>query len=236
MVPAMNIYAERSDPNIAALAALLADPARAQIVYALMDGRALTAGELARVGGVTAQTASSHLARLTEGGMLTVERQGRHRYYRISGPDMATLLEQLAVVSGTLKPSQLPRTGPRDATMRRARVCYDHMAGQMGVELFSGLCATGRLKNDDHNVHVTDKGAAMLEAMGIDLDGLKTARRPLCRTCMDWSERRPHLAGGLGAALLSHFLSQSWAHRIDGARTLIFTSDGLRRFQALIRD
>ncbi|MCR9124039.1 MAG: winged helix-turn-helix domain-containing protein [Phyllobacteriaceae bacterium] len=231
----MDAMIRASEPNVATLAALLADPVRAQMAYALMDGRALTAGELARVGGVTAQTASTHLAQLVDGGVLSVARQGRHRYYRISGDDAAGLLEQMAVVAGTLDHRAVPRTGPRDPHMRQARVCYDHLAGAMGVRLFAGLVESGTLTGDAHAVSVTPAGADRLRSLGVDVEGLRSRRRPVCRTCIDWSERRPHLAGGLGAALLDHFLANGWAHRVEGARILRFTSDGLRRFEELVR-
>ena len=223
-----------SGPNIASLAALVADPVRAQMVYALMDGRALTAGELARAGGVTAQTASTHLGRLVEGGMLSVARQGRHRYYRIGGPDMAHLLETLASVAGARHRPPV-RTGPRDKALRTARVCYDHLAGTMGVELLAGLLENGSLSGDGHTVWPTPAGEARFRSVGIDIEGLRRRRRPICRTCIDWSERRPHLAGGLGAALLAHFLSDGWARRVKGSRTLHFVPGGLRRFDALLR-
>jgi len=235
-VAGMKEPSDRYDPNIAGLAALIADPVRAQMAYALMDGRALTAGELARVGGVTAQTASTHLAQLADGGLLAVARQGRHRYYRISGADAAGLLEQMAVVAGTLDRRAVPRTGPRDPRMREARVCYDHLAGSMGVRLFSGLIENGTLRGEDEAVSLTRTGEDVLGSLGIDIGALRGKRRPVCRTCIDWSERRPHLAGGLGAALLDHFLSDGWAHRVEGARTLTFTTDGLRRFDDLVRD
>lgn len=235
MIEPMRDPLNRYDPNIATLAALVADPVRAQMAFALMDGRALTAGELARVGGVTAQTASTHLARLVDGGMLAVAAQGRHRYYRISGTDAAELLEQMAVVAGTLDRRAAPRTGPRDPHMRQARVCYDHLAGSMGVRLLAGLVETGTLDGDEHAPSLAPAGADTLRSLGIDVDALRAKRRPVCRTCIDWSERRPHLAGGLGAALLDHFLAHGWAHRVEGARILRFTSDGLRRFEALVR-
>jgi DNA-binding transcriptional ArsR family regulator len=225
---------DTTGPNIARLAALFADPVRAQIIRVLMDGRALTATELANAGGVTPQTASSHLAKLVDGGVLSVTRQGRHRYYRISGFDVAHLIETLSVMAQDVAAPTI-RTGPRDAEMRDARICYDHLAGALGVRLLDGLKARGALAGDDSNIQLTAAGEDQLAAFGINLDALKSRKRPLCRACLDWSERRPHLAGSLGAAVLARFFDQGWAHRRDGTRTLVFTSEGLRRFDRLIR-
>ncbi|MFZ2103117.1 MAG: winged helix-turn-helix domain-containing protein [Oricola sp.] len=223
---------ESAGPNIARLAALLADPARAQIMLALMDGRALTAGELARAGGVSPQTTSSHLARLIDGGLLAVASQGRHRYYRISGPDAAHLVETLSVLSHSPDPARI-RAGPRDANLREARICYDHLAGTMGVRLLDGLRGKDALAGDDSNVNLTAKGEQVLSEFGIDLDALKGGKRPLCRACLDWSERRPHLAGSVGAAVLEKFLDEGWIRRQAGTRTLMFSGEGLRRFDCL---
>ncbi len=230
----MSMISDSSGPNIARLATLLADPVRAQIMWRLMDGRALTAGELAHAGGVTAQTASSHLARLIDGKLLSVEKQGRHRYYRISGPDAAHLMETLSVLAAAPESRQIT-TGPRDPALRKARVCYDHLAGGMGVQLLDGLRASGALSGDDDNIGLTEKGERTFAAFGIDLALLSKARRPLCRACLDWSERRPHLAGSLGAAVLSRFIDEGWARRQEKSRVLVFSGEGLRRFEDLAR-
>jgi DNA-binding transcriptional ArsR family regulator len=221
-------------PNIARLATLLADPVRALIMWSLMDGRALTAGELAEAGGVSPQTASSHLSKLIEGGLLTVAQQGRHRYYRISGPDAAHLIETLSVLAEQPGAKRI-RTGPRDETLRQARICYDHLAGTMGVKLFDGLRASGALAGDDSNIRLTQKGERLFSDFGIELDALKAARRPMCRACLDWSERRPHLAGSLGAAVMTQFLDKGWIRRQAGTRALVFSGEGLRRFEGLTR-
>ncbi len=228
----MTLTTDISGPNIARLAALLADPVRAQVMLALMDGRALTAGELAQAGGVSPQTASSHLAKLIDGGLLAVASQGRHRYYRISGPDAAHLVETLSVLSEE-EPTARIRTGPRDPTLRRARICYDHLAGSMGVRLLDGLLANGALAGDDSNVRLTAKGEQVFSDFGVDLGALKRKKRPLCRACLDWSERRPHLAGSVGAALLDRFLDEGWIRRQAGSRTLIVSAEGLRRYERL---
>lgn len=225
---------DTTGPNITRLAALLADPARAQMMLSLMDGRALTAGELARAGGVSAQTASSHLAKLIDGKLLAVASQGRHRYYRIASAEAAHLVETLSVLAASPEGAAIS-TGPRDPHLREARICYDHLAGAMGVRLFGGLRQSGVLAGDDANVGLTPRGEEVIARFGIDPGPLKRARRPLCRACLDWSERRPHLAGGLGAAVLTHFLEKGWIHRRDGSRTLLFSSEGLRRFETLVR-
>lgn len=221
-------------PNIARLATLLADPVRAQIMWSLMDGRALTAGELAEAGGVSPQTASSHLSKLFDGGLLTVAQQGRHRYYRISGPDAAHLIETLSVLAEQPSAKRI-RTGPRDEKLRQARICYDHLAGTMGVKLFDGLRSSGALAGDDSNIRLTERGETLFGEFGIDCGGLKSARRPMCRACLDWSERRPHLAGSLGAALLTRFLDEGWIRRQAGSRALLFSGEGLRRLDGLLR-
>lgn len=221
-------------PNIARLAALLADPARAQILLALMDGRALTAGELARAGGVSPQTASSHLGKLLDGGLLATTPQGRHRYYRIADAEAAHAIETLSVLSGAPAGRRI-HTGPRDGARRSARICYDHLAGEMGVALMDGLVRQGTLAGDAFNVRLTEQGSARLRDFGIDVEALARGKRPLCRSCLDWSERRPHLAGGLGAALLDTFLGEGWIRRQAQSRALTFSGEGLRRFDCLIR-
>jgi DNA-binding transcriptional ArsR family regulator len=229
----MTLTTDISGPNIARLAALLADPARAQVMLALMDGRALTAGELAQASGVSPQTASSHLSKLIDGGLLAVASQGRHRYYRISGPDAAHLVETLSVLSEE-EPTARIRTGPRDAKLRTARICYDHLAGSMGVRLLDGLLANGALAGDDSNIRLTARGEQVFSDFGVDLGALKRKKRPLCRACLDWSERRPHLAGSIGAALLDRFLDEGWIRREKGSRTLIVSAEGLRRYEGLV--
>lgn len=226
----MNAY------RMAELGLLLGEPARAAMLAALMDGRALSAGELATVAGVAPQTASGHLARLTEAGLLKVERQGRHRYHRLASADIAQLLEtfmQVASVSA-LPPGRSPLIGPRDVAMRRARTCYDHLAGELGVALCDALVARGAVEFDDGAGIVTPAGLDMLREAGVSLDNAGTRRsaRPLCRPCLDWSERRPHLAGKLGAALCSHFLGQDLLRRVEGSRALRVTGKG----RSVLRD
>lgn len=213
-------------PDIARVAALVGDPARANMLTALLAGQALTAGELAREAGVTPQTASSHLARLEAGGLVVRRRQGRHGYFALSGEDVARVLEGLmglAARAGHLR----SRPGPREPALRHARVCYDHLAGDLGVAMLESLRARAFL---DEGLAPTAAGEAFFEALGIDLSPLRAGRRPLARDCLDWSVRRSHLAGALGAALLQRLYGLGWARRVEGTRTVAFTPDGERKF------
>lgn len=221
----------KEGPSIAEVAALIGDPARANMLGALMSGRALTAGELAREAGITAQTASGHLARLRDAGLLLVEAQGRHRYFRLSGSDVAQVLEGLMGIAsrtGRLR----TRTGPRDPDMRRSRVCYDHMAGEWAVRLFEGFVESGRLVVSDCALEISPAGRSFFVAEGIDMVALERGRRALCRTCLDWSERRSHLGGALGKAVLDLALARGWARRSPTSRTLTITPPGHLAFQA----
>lgn len=215
----------KDGPDIAAISALVGDPARANMLTALMNGQALTANELAREAGVAPQTASGHLARLLDGGMLTVEPQGRHRYYRLAGPDVATALEALMTLARQT-PARRTQVGPRDPELRHARVCYDHLAGEQGVVLFARLNDLGIIGLSGGQVTVTARGEEQLVAFGIDMAALRLAKRPLCRTCIDWSERRPHLAGSLGAALLTRIVDLGWGRRLPGSRILRVSGAG----------
>lgn len=219
----------REGPDIARIAALVADPARSVMLIALMDGRALTATELAGLGGITKQTASSHLAKLVDGEVLSVEAQGRHRYFRLAGPHVAGLIEALMVFSSDAAPPL--RTGPRDPALRRSRVCYDHLAGEMGVQLFENMLADRWLAED---LAVTERGRAKLAQIGLDIETLPPSNRPLCRACLDWSQRRQHLAGRLGKAILDHMLARSWARRLPGSRIISFSPEGERLFNIWI--
>ena len=219
----------RYGPDIATLAAVIGDPARANMLTALMSGGALTASELASEAGVTKQTASAHLNKLTEAGFLAVERQGRHRYFRLADAEVAELLEKLAGFSASRGPQRV-RTGPKEPAMRKARVCYDHLAGEMGVGLLDGLVRRGWLSLQDDSARLTDQGGAFFTEFGIDMMAITQKRRPLCRLCLDWSMRRSHLAGGLGAALLTRFYALGWAKRIEGTRIVAFTPAGEAAF------
>lgn len=215
----------REGPDIARVAALVADTARSAMLIALMDGRALTATELAGLAGITKQTASSHLAKLVDGEVLTVEAQGRHRYFRLSGPHVADLIEALMVFSSDAVPPL--RIGPRDPSLRKARICYDHLAGEMGVRLFERMQADRWLQDD---LTVTERGNDKLAEIGLDFRDLPPRNRPLCRACLDWSQRRQHLAGRLGKAILERLLAQAWARRLPDSRIVSFSPEGERRF------
>lgn len=215
-------------PLIASIAALIGDPGRANMMTALMDGRALTASELGGAAGVTLQTASGHLARLVDSGLLAVRKQGRHRYFRLSGPDVAEALEALMGLAQRTGAVRL-RTGPRDAALREARICYDHLAGERGVALLDALRGKG-LVNGEEDLSLTESGRAFFERLGVDLDRLEGARRPICRPCLDWSERRAHLGGALGAALLDLMADRKWLRREEG-RVIRFSPAGTREFQ-----
>lgn len=214
-------------PRIARVAALIGDPARAEMLTALMDDRALTATELAGIAGVTKQTASAHLAKLREAGLVAVASQGRHRYYRLADRDVAHLLESLmglAFRSGAVR----LRSGPREPALRRARVCYDHLAGELGVQVFESLARRRLLRVQDGAIEPTPAGRRWFAELGIDVATLAAARRPLARPCLDWSARRHHLAGSLGAALLERCLALGWLRRAPGSRALSFSAIGER--------
>ena len=218
----------KDGPVIATVAALVGDPARANMLTALMDGRALSVSELAQAAGVAMPTASGHLAKLAAAGLVVVERQGRHRYYRISGHDVAQVLEGLMALAQRTGAVRV-RTGPKDAALREARVCYDHLAGERGVMLMQGL-ADRQWIIDPQSPGLTPGGRAGLSDLGIDILRLEAVKRPMCRTCLDWSERRPHLAGALGAAILERVLGQGWARRGEG-RVVIFSPSGASAFR-----
>ncbi|HEY8612381.1 MAG TPA: winged helix-turn-helix domain-containing protein [Roseomonas sp.] len=212
-----------STTALAETAAALGDPARLNMLAALMDGRALTAGELAGIAGVAPTTASGHLARLLEAGLLAVERQGRHRYHRLASPEVARVLEGLMALSATRSRPQ-PRTGPRDAALREARTCYDHLAGRLAVGIADAMVSRGQLDLSADGGAVTGAGQAFLEGLGVAVPAARG--RPFCRPCLDWSERRPHLAGALGAALCRRCLELGWVRRVAGSRALTVTTGG----------
>jgi DNA-binding transcriptional ArsR family regulator len=225
--------------RIAETRQLLGEPARTAMLLALMDGRARTAGELARCAGVTPQTASGHLSRLCGAGLLDVVRQGRHRYHRLAGAEVAELLESVVEVAATAPARAGPGSrvqvfGPRDAAMRRARTCYDHFAGRLGVTITQALQQRGVIEFDHEAGLLTAAGARVLGDLGIALSpaGRRSAR-PICRPCLDWSERRPHVAGQVGAAICRHFMQAAYVRRIDGGRTLAITGAGRRALRQM---
>ena len=222
-------------PSLARLASLIAEPSRANMLTLLLAGKALTATELADAAGIGRAAASAHLSKLVDARFLAVASQGRHRYFRIAGEPVAHMLEQLLGMAQTAGILPLV-TGPRDAALRRARVCYDHLAGELGVELYERLLVRGALVHDGPSLRPGPALGKLLEQQGLDaavLDAQTGSRRPMCRACLDWSERRDHLAGVLGAVLLSHAVSRGWAAREQDSRVVRFTPSGEAAWRAL---
>jgi DNA-binding transcriptional ArsR family regulator len=231
----------RGDADIAAIASLLADPARCTVLLALDDGRALPASVLADEAGISRSTASSHLGKLTDAGLLSVETHGRHRYYRLAGPEVGELLEHLVRLAPS-RPVRSLREGTRAAKLRSARTCYDHLAGRLGVQVMGSLLdrkvlvgGDGRYdpRRDNHDslsspghdiqYELTDAGRDFLTEAGIELP---TSKRPLVRYCIDWTEQRHHLSGALGRAVLDRFLSADWVKRVPRGRAITVTDHG----------
>ncbi|MGF1429223.1 ArsR/SmtB family transcription factor [Kitasatospora sp. LaBMicrA B282] len=213
-------------PQLAKVAALLADGTRAEFCLALLDGRAWTAGELARHAGVAPATATGHLNQLVAGGLLAEERQGRHRYLRLAGPRVAELIEQLAALAPPQATPPPPRTlsaSSRQRALSRARTCYDHLAGTVGVAIYDAMTERGLL-DQDGGLTLTGDGAARLAALGVTVPA--ASRRPAVLACLDWTERRPHLAGAVGAALCRRALEAGWVTRIGSSRAVAVTPAG----------
>lgn len=221
---------ERS-PNIARIGHLIGDNTRARMLSTLMSGKALTASELARDAGVTAQTATTHLAKLESGGLLSLRKQGRHKYFALASEEVANLLESLMGLSACTQSNTII-TGPRDEKMRIARVCYNHLAGEMGIRLYDSMVSSRYILLRDGSLGLSKKGQRFVMDFGIDLDRLKLLKSPLCRACLDWSERRTHLAGSLGRAFLTQFETLNWASREEG-RAIKFSNKGQREFEAV---
>ena len=217
------------------VASLVGDPARANMLTALLSGRALTASELSQEAGITPQTASSHLSKLETGGLIEQEKQGRHRYYRLADPDVGGVLEGLAALAARAGHMRV-RTGPKDPALRRARVCYDHLAGDLGVQMLDSMRRQKLVRQHKQEIELTAEGERFLDhTLQIDAATLTHPRRPVCKACLDWSERRHHLAGTLGAALMRRFTDLKWAARdpAPGSRVVQFTRQGEKRFAAL---
>lgn len=214
-------------PHIAQVAALVGDPARANMLCALLDGRALTAGELAALAGVTAQTASAHLGKLADAGLLAPERQGRHRYYRLASPLIGRMLEGIMAVAEAGPARHHPHWRGGD-TLRAARTCYDHLAGRLAVAIADALVRHGHIVLTEDGGEVTAAGTDFLTGFGLDLGLAAKRRRAFCKPCLDWSERRPHLAGAVGAGLATRAFDLGWVARIRGSRAVAITEDGRR--------
>jgi DNA-binding transcriptional ArsR family regulator len=218
-------------PNIAALAAPLADPARARMVLALMDGRARTVGELGAAVGLGKASATEHAAKLVDARLLKSDRQGRHKYLTLASPEVARLIEAMMALAGD-GPAHLPQagfsTGPRDPALREARLCYNHLAGALGVQVYQSLSHRDFLAHTAGGLDLTRKGHAFCHALGLTEADLAPARAPLCRDCLDWSERQSHLGGRLGRLLLQRFELRGWLRRREGSRALMVTPEGRR--------
>ncbi len=221
----------KDGPDIARIAALIGDPARANVLGALMDGRALTVTELAGAAGVTLPTVSAHLAKLQAGGLVAARKAGRHKYFALAGDEVAAILEALmgfAAAKGHLR----TRTGPRDPALRAARVCYNHLAGEAGIRLYDSLIARGFLRIGTKGLDLTEAGRGFVLSLGLPAADLGPGRTALCRECLDWSARRSHLAGRLGRGLFDHMAGMGWLARVPGSRVVRFTPKGRARFDA----
>jgi DNA-binding transcriptional ArsR family regulator len=216
------------DSNLAPVAAMIGDPARASMMMALMNGRALTAKELAYAARISASTASAHLAKLLDLGLVAVEPQGRNRYYRIASPQVAQMIEAVAL----LAPAEFrrPHLGRGTASLQLARTCYDHMAGVLGVAIADRLQAENHVVIADGGGVVTARGVRFFASLGILSEPIGGTRRVFCRPCLDWTERRHHLAGALGAALCDHCLQRGWVERLRDSRALRISPSGQRAF------
>lgn len=226
--------------NIARVASLMGDNTRSLMLNALLSGKALTATELATCADVSAQTASAHLAKLLEGNLIRVRKQGRHKYFQLAGPQVADVLEQLLNLSVNLnntpenqakiKPTNIV-TGPDDIRLRHSRICYDHLAGELAVNLYDALIQNKWLIEENLNLQLSESGKLAFASFGFELDKASLSKRPLCRTCLDWSERRTHLAGALGSWILTDSLAKKWAKQDMDSRVIQFNTAGLKRFK-----
>jgi DNA-binding transcriptional ArsR family regulator len=214
-------------PQIAEVAALVGDPARANMLCALLGGRALTATELSHAAGVSPQTTSGHLGKLSGARLVVLMKQGRHRYYRLAGPQVARMLESIMNVAVDLAPRFQPKSR-LDDEMRHARTCYDHFAGVLGVAVADAMMAREFVVLGDEAGEVTPSGMEFLSRLGVDLSAARAKRRVFCRPCLDWTERRAHIGGAVGAAFAQRCFDLKWIERIRDTRALTVTSAGRR--------
>ena len=217
-------------PIIAEIGALVGDPARATMVSALLDGRALTASELALAARITPQTASTHLAKLTEAGLLSVVRNGRHRYFRLASPTVGDMIDGIVAVALAKRRRYRPLS-PQSRALSAARICYDHLAGRLGVDLTDSLVAREYVVLDVEAAEITRTGIRFFTEFGIELPRLRSTRRHFCRLCLDWTERRPHIAGAVGAAITKRYFDLGWMERMKRSHAVIVTSLGRRGFR-----
>ncbi|KAF6631779.1 winged helix-turn-helix domain-containing protein [Paenibacillus sp. LX16] len=218
--------------NVAMIASLVSEPSRAAILTALLDGRFHTASELAHMAGIKPQTASFHLAKMTEAQVVTVEKQGRHRYYGIQDPEVARVMESFLSIAPSVPIHSFKHASENEA-LRLARTCYDHVAGQLGVQLMSFFIQKGILSEDRDGLHITEQGEAFFTDFQIDLTKTRQKRRSFSHKCLDWSERRHHLAGALGNALLDRLFELNWIERLPTTRAIRITADGKRGFKEI---
>lgn len=217
------------EPNIAYIGNLIGDKARSKMLTALMSGKALTATELSLEADITPQTASSHLMKLVEGELLIERKQGRHKYFQLKNLQVAELIEQMLNISATLSKSKTI-TGPANERLRKSRICYDHLAGELGVRLLDALVNQGLLNEDSSELTLTEAGYDFFCKIGVDFNVLNKRRRPLCKACLDWSERRSHLAGSIGKWVLEDAMNRNWASQDLDSRVIQFTPQGLNAF------
>jgi DNA-binding transcriptional ArsR family regulator len=221
----------KEGPDISRIAALIGNPASANMLMALMAGPALTATELAAEAGLGLPTTSTHLGKLHESGLVAIERQGRHRYFRLADHHVAAALESLMPLAERAG-HRRTKPGPRDPELRRARSCYDHLAGDLAARMFDRFVERGFLDRRGDVVELTAAGRKFFAQEKFDIAALTASRRPLCRPCLDWSERRSHLSGALGAAIFERILSDGWAHREKASRVVRFSNGGERKMVA----
>ena len=219
-----------STPNIVEVASLIGETSRAAMLMCLLGGKALPASELARAARITPQTASSHLAKMVEGGLLVHETYGRHRYFRLASSEVGQVLEALNVIAPP-KPSRSLRESDQSKSLHFARTCYDHIAGEVGVTLTDKFLDLGLLKEDGRNFVVTPNGEKWFGEFGITVMEIKNRRRHFARQCLDWSERRHHMAGTLGVAVTNRLFELGWIVRIPGGRAVHVTDAGFRGFE-----
>jgi DNA-binding transcriptional ArsR family regulator len=217
-------------PLIAEIAGLVGEPARATMLSALLDGRALTATELACAARVTPQTASTHLAKLAEAGLIAPTRDGRYRYFRLASPRVAEMLDGIMAVALENRPRYRPLSR-RARELSAARICYDHLAGRLSVDLTDAFVAREYVVLDDEAAEITIAGARFFSELGIELPRLRPTRRHLCRLCLDWTERRPHIAGAVGAAITTRYFDLGWMERMKRSHAVIVTPLGRRGLQ-----
>ncbi|MBH5316719.1 winged helix-turn-helix transcriptional regulator [Paenibacillus sp. GSMTC-2017] len=217
-------------PNVAVVAALVSEASRAAILTVMMDGRYHPVNELAYRAGITPQTASFHLAKMVDANIVSIEKQGRHRYYGIQSQEVAGIMEMLLSISPPMEIRSF-KQALEDGAMRKARTCYDHLAGKLGVQLTASLLENGFISEEKDSFSITDKGNDFFASFHIDVEQVKKKRRSFSHKCLDWSERRHHLAGALGTALLERFLALNWIERIPGTRAIKVTCEGEKGFK-----